>query len=161
MSDDFWGGMFDFNGDGKTTWDEEMLGFAIIEDNIKRNQDNLSSSSSYKSKNPKAVPMIKPVPEVVDDSNYLHLRSEYRTECVCAVIALIVMMAPAVIILWAVYSSYDPNNSASDFVTIVFTLAGFLYGGVLIYTTEKSIKTSIENLKTVKERYLIYTQTRK
>jgi len=40
MSDDFWGGMFDFNGDGKTTWDEEMLGFAIIEDNIKRNQDN-------------------------------------------------------------------------------------------------------------------------
>lgn len=30
MSDDFWGGMFDFNGDGKTTWDEEMLGLAIL-----------------------------------------------------------------------------------------------------------------------------------
>ena len=46
MSDDFWGGMFDFNGDGKTTWDEEMIGLAMIEDYIKRSKENLSSTSS-------------------------------------------------------------------------------------------------------------------
>lgn len=25
MNKDFWGGMFDFNGDGRITWNEEML----------------------------------------------------------------------------------------------------------------------------------------
>ena len=153
MSDDFWGGMFDFNGDGKTTWDEEMIGLAIIEEDIKRSKKNIDTLPSYREKKPKEVPMIKPVPEVVNDSIYRHLLSEYRTECVCAVIALIIMMVPAVIILWAVYSSYDPKNSASDFLTIIFTIAGFLYGGVLVYTTGSSIKVSLENLSIVKERY--------
>lgn len=154
MSDDFWGGMFDFNGDGKTTWDEEMIGFAIIEDDIERSKENLSSQPVYKSKRKRTLPEIKPVPEVVDDSNYRHIRNEYKTECVCAVVALIIMLVPAVIILWAVYSTYDPNNSASDLITIVFTVAGFLYGGVLIHTTGKSIKTSLDNLDIAKERYL-------
>ena len=26
-----WGGPFDFNGDGKTTWDEEEFGLALME----------------------------------------------------------------------------------------------------------------------------------
>lgn len=154
MSDDFWGGMFDFNGDGKTTWDEEMLGLAIIEDDIKRSKENSSLQPVYKPKKTRTLPEIKPVPEVVDDSNYQYIRNEYRTECVCAIIALIIMLIPAVIILWAVYSTYDPNNSASDFITIVFTVAGLIYGGVLIHTTGKSINTSMENLAKTKERYL-------
>ena len=158
MSDDFWGGMFDFNGDGKTTWDEEMLGLILIEEDIKRSKKNLDTLPTYREKKPKEVPMIKPVPEVVDDSNYHHLLSEYRIECVCAVIALIVMLVPAVIILWAVYSSYDPNNSASDFISIIFTIAGFVYGGILVYTTGNSIKVSMENLAIVKERYRISKQ---
>ena len=29
MGKDFWGGMLDFNGDEKTTWDEEMLGLSL------------------------------------------------------------------------------------------------------------------------------------
>lgn len=154
MSDDFWGGMFDINGDGKTTWDEEMIGLAIIENEIKRSNENTSTQSSYKIKKPREIPTIKPVPEVVDESNYQHIRNEYRTECVCAIIALIVMLIPAVIILWAVYSTYDPNNSASDLITIVFTVAGFIYAGVLIHTTGKSITTGLESIATAKERYL-------
>ena len=78
MSDDFWGGMFDFNGDGKTTWDEEMIGLAMIEDDIKRSKENLSSTSSYRIKEHKTVPTIKPVPEVVDDSNYRQDRKSTR-----------------------------------------------------------------------------------
>lgn len=161
MSDDFWGGMFDFNGDGKTTWDEEMLGLALIEEDIKRSKKNLETLPTYREKKPKEVPMIKPVPEVVDDSNYHHLLSEYRTECVCAVIALIVMLVPAIVILWAVYSTYDPNNSANDFIVIVFTLAGIFYGGVLIHTTGNSIKTSVDNLNIVKEKYCESKKARK
>lgn len=30
--DDLFGGFFDFNNDGKTSWDEELLGMAILQD---------------------------------------------------------------------------------------------------------------------------------
>lgn len=155
MGKDFWGGMFDFNGDGKTTWDEEMIGLSLLEENRKRTAENLESKPTYNYKEPKArkMPTIKEVPEVVDESNYKFLCSEYRTECICAIVALVVMLIPAVLILWAVYSTYDPKNSASDFMTIVFTLAGLVYGGVVFHTTFKSIHTSMENLNLVKERY--------
>ena len=155
MGKDFWGGMFDFNGDGKTTWDEEMLGLSLLEEDRKRTAKNLESKPSYNYKESKVrkMPTIKEVPEVVDESNYKFLCNEYRTECICAIVALIVMLLPAVLILWAVYSTYDPKNSASDFITIIFTLAGLVYGGVVLHTTFKSINTSMENLKLVKERY--------
>ena len=155
MGKDFWGGMFDFNGDGKTTWDEEMLGLSLLEEDRKRTAKNLESKPSYKYKElkTKSMPTIKAVPEVVDETNYKSLCSEYRTECICAVVALLLMLIPAGVILWAVYSTYDPKNSASDFITIVFTLAGLVYGGVVFHTTFKSINTSVENLNLVKERY--------
>ena len=155
MGKDLWGGMFDFNGDGKTTWDEEILGFSILEENRKRTAKNLQSRPAYKyrkSEN-KSIPTIKEVPSAVEESNYKSLCSEYRTECICAIVALIIMLIPAILILWACYSTYDPKNSASDFITIVFTLTGLVYGGVVVHTTFNSINTSIENLKLVKERY--------
>ena len=155
MGKDLWGGMFDFNGDGKTTWDEEMLGFSILEENRKRTAKNLQSRPAHKYREPenKSIPTIKEVPNVVDESNYKSLCSEYRTECICAIVALIIMLIPAIFILWAVYSTYDPKNSASDFITIVFTLAGLVYGGIVVHTTFNSINTSIKNLNLVKERY--------
>jgi len=30
--DDIFGGFFDFNGDGKTTWDEEWIAYKIMQD---------------------------------------------------------------------------------------------------------------------------------
>lgn len=155
MGKDFWGGMFDFNGDGKTTWDEEMLGLSLLEEDRKRTAKNLESKPTYKYKEPKtkSMPTIKAVPEVVDETNYKALCRDYRTECICAVVVFILMLIPAVVILWAVYSTYDPQNSASDFITIVFTLAGLVYGGVVLHTTFKSITTSMENLNLVKESY--------
>lgn len=63
------------------------------------------------------------------------------------------MLIPAVLILWAVYSTYDSKNSASDFISVIFTLAGLVYGGVVLHTTFKSINTSMKNLNLLKERY--------
>ena len=34
-NDDFFGGLFDFNGDGKTTWDEKFLAYNIFEETTK------------------------------------------------------------------------------------------------------------------------------
>ncbi len=146
-----WGGPFDFNGDGKTTWDEAAFGLTLMEQCRKNNES--SYPSSRKIREPKAVPTIKPVPEVVDESNYSFLLTNYRSECVSAIIAMVLMLVPAIIILWAVYSTYDPDNSASGFLTILFTIAGLIYGGVVLSTTGKSISTSLENIELVKQRY--------
>ncbi len=147
-----WGGPFDFNGDGKTTWDEEAFGLTLMEQNRKNNESS-SYTPSHRTREPKAVPTIKPVPEVVDESNYSALLTDYRSECVGAIVAMLVFFAPAILILWAVYSSYDPDNSASGFLTLLFTVAGLIYGGVVLSTTGKSISTSLENIELVKKRY--------
>lgn len=152
MSKDLWGGLFDFNGDGKTSVDEEWIAFNIMEE---ANKDNsgYQANTSFKKKKHRPIPAIKPVPEIVDETNYKTLCGEYRMECICAIAALMIMILPAALILWAVYSTYDPKNSASDLLTIVFTIAGMVYSGVLLHTTIKSISTSIDNLKLVKQRY--------
>ena len=147
-----WGGPFDFNGDGKTTWDEEAFGLTLM-DQCRKNNNSSSYTPSHRTKEPKATPTIMPVPKVVDENNYSALLSNYRAECISAIIATVLFLAPAALILWAVYSTYDPNNSASDFLTILFTVAGLIYGGVVLSATGKSISTSLENMELVKDRY--------
>lgn len=152
-----WGGPFDFNGDGKTTWDEAAFGITLMEQCRKNNDSSSSSSSGYTpthhTKAPKAMPTIKPVPDVVDERNYNALLSDYRGELIGAIVAMLLFLAPAVLILWAVFSTYDPDNSASGFLIVLFSIAGLVYGGVVLSTTGKSISTSLENIGLVKERY--------
>ena len=38
--DDFMGGLFDFNKDGKTSWSEKMIGFQIMEEMEKESEEN-------------------------------------------------------------------------------------------------------------------------
>lgn len=146
-----WGGPFDFNGDGKVTWDEEAFGLMLMQECMK---NDTSSPAPYRQKKAaKPIPTIKPVPEIVDDTNYSGLIAEYRSECIAAIVALVILLIPAVFILWAVYASYDPKNSASDFITILFTVAGFIYGGIVFYTCGKSVGDSIEKMELTRERY--------
>lgn len=84
-------------------------------------------------------------------SQLVNITPKYMS--ICAIIAMVLFLAPAVLILWAVYSTYDPDNSASGFLTILFTIAGLIYGGVVLSTTGKSISTSLENIDLVKKRY--------
>ena len=65
-----WGGPFDFNGDGKTTWEEEAFGITLMEQCRKNNDSSSGYTPSHHKKPPKAMPTIKPVPDVVDQSNY-------------------------------------------------------------------------------------------
>lgn len=147
-----WGGPFDFNGDGKTTWDEEAFGLALMEQ-CQKNSDSSAYTPSHKTRGSKAMPTIKPVPDVVDERNYDALISDYRGECVCAVVAMIVLLIPAILILWAVFSTYDKDNSASGFLIAVFAIAGLIYGGTVLSVAGKSISTSLENIELVKKRY--------
>jgi hypothetical protein len=40
MSNDFFGGIFDFNRDGKTDFSEQFLGFMIMQDIMKTEDDD-------------------------------------------------------------------------------------------------------------------------
>ena len=148
-----WGGPFDFNGDGKTTWEEEAFGITLMKQCRKNNDSSSGYTPTHTSKAPKAVPTIKPVPDVVDESNYNALLSDYRGEFIGAIVAMLLFLAPAVLILWAVFSTYDPDNSASGLLTVLFSIAGLVYGGIVLSATGKSISTSIENIRLVKQRY--------
>lgn len=150
MGKDFWDEMFDFNGDGKTTWDEEMLGLSLLEQDRKRTAKNLESKLTYKYK---SMPTIKAVPEVVDESNYKSFCREYRAEFICALGAIVLLLLPAITILLVAYSAYDPQNSDSDFMMAFFTIAGLVYGGFVLRAPFKSMITGIKYLKLVKERY--------
>ena len=148
--------MFDFNGDGKTTWDEEILGLALLEEELKKTNKNSDIGPIYKRNKSKArrIPTtIKAVPKNVDESSYYSLRSEYRAECLSAIFALVLLLMPVVLILWAIYSTYDPKNSASIFLAIIFSIAGLIYSAFVLHTIIKSITTSVENLIILKKRY--------
>ena len=46
--DDFLGtDIFDFNGDGKTTWDEEMIAFKIIDDVFGKSEDESDNGDDF------------------------------------------------------------------------------------------------------------------
>lgn len=45
--DDIFGGFFDFNGDGKTTWDEEWLGMMIINECMKEEKKQTNSTPLF------------------------------------------------------------------------------------------------------------------
>ncbi len=159
MSNDSWGGMFDFNGDGKTTPDEELLGLALIEDEIKNNKDSVfAQEPSCKNKKTSYKKPPKPIPELVDASNYKSLCREQYSGIVGTIIALIILLLPAAVILSCAFSIYDPKSDASEFLVLLFSIAGFIYCGGSIYAAGKSINTHLNNLTIIKERYLASEQ---
>ena len=81
---DFMGGMFDFDGNGKTTLDEQYVAYKIYEETTKEeNKENDSDSFSYKSTsyNRKPVKPTNPINVTVHKTipEWMTLK-EYKTE---------------------------------------------------------------------------------
>ncbi len=47
MSSDFFGGIFDFNRDGKTDFSEQFLGFMIMQDMLNTEEDDDSNFDEF------------------------------------------------------------------------------------------------------------------
>ena len=45
--DDFFGGMFDMNGDGKTDWAEEAMGIMIMDEYFKQEEKNDTDDDDF------------------------------------------------------------------------------------------------------------------
>lgn len=137
-NDDFFGGIFDFNGDGKTDISEQWIAFQIINESIERNREKNDeprmTSKTFDDDEPSfqmpinLEPTKKPVPQ-----------NKRKTvwEKSSAVIAAVIMLIPVLIVLWAAISSYDPGNSASGIVTLLFAVPALIVGGIIVHVAAK------------------------
>ena len=150
-NDDFFGGMFDFNGDGKTDLGEEFLAYQIFEEVMKEETndtesdddddgfDSLNYSSaagSFVSDHPqqphnltrqaviRAPSVAEPLPETLTFDQYKIRRSAFLRECFFSAFAALLLGALPGIVIYAAIATYDPKNSASGFLVTVFVIAG-------------------------------------
>lgn len=178
-NDDFFGGMFDFNGDGKTDLGEEFLAYQIFEEVMKEETNDTESdddgfdSLNYSSvadsfvsdppqqpHNPtrqaviRAPSVAEPLPETLTFDQYKIRRSAFLRECFFSAFAALLLGALPGIVIYAAIATYDPKNSASGFLVTVFVIAGIaaivmIMRGAFAGTSEK-----YQRLQQAKEIYL-------
>ncbi len=158
MSDDLWGGMFDFNGDGKTDIGEEWVGYKIMVDCMKEDdQPTLAFKSRpyIPASPPKAYmdPAVVPIPEVMSEEQFKSECSSRRITIVSSIIAALIMLFPVCAFVWAAHAVYDPRNSASGFIIVLFTIAGVVIGGVILHMVGKEIGKALDEIEKLKNNY--------
>ena len=136
---DFFGGMFDFNGDGKTDLGEQWVVFKIFEDCTKNDNTN-SHHTSIKTRTIKE-PKIIPIPECPTEAQYKSIKKSIKADYFITLLAAIIMMFPVVAFNWAAIATHDPKNSASGFIIVVF----FIVGVVLTYLIGNSVIFDFRN----------------
>ena len=149
-NDDYFGGMFDFNGDGKTDIGEEFLAYQIFEEVMKEETDDTESddddddfdSLNYGPAAGSFVPdppqphtpirqtvisapsAAEPLPETITYDQYKTQRSAFLRECFFSAFAALLLGALPGLGIYAAIAAYDPKNSASGFLVTVFVIAG-------------------------------------
>lgn len=169
--DDFFGGMFDFNGDGKTDLGEQFIAYKIFEEVTKEdNQDSDDSddigftprrtTSYHPAARPvKPLPSMQPIPEHLSFADYKNRRHAFIGEVFLSILVAAVLCSIPGVIVWAAISSYDSKNSASGFVVTVFVIAGLVVAGIILYAAASSISGSYKHLMKAKEVYLKDAET--
>lgn len=137
-NDDFLGGIFDFNGDGKTDISEQWIAFQIINESIERNKEKNDearmTSKMFNDEEPSFyVPInLEPTKKPVPQNN-----RKTGWDKISAVIAAVIMLIPVLIVLWAAINSYDPGNNASGMVTLLFAVPALIVGGIIVHVAAK------------------------
>lgn len=154
---DFGGGFFDFNGDGKTDIGEEWIAYQIFQECMKDNQKSnhkLHTSLNQRNQKPCQIKKEKaPISEIYTEEELKAECNDRRTTIICSLLAGIIMMIPVCVIVWAAYVTYDPRNSASGFLIAVFTIAGLAVGGVVFHTVWSEISEALKEVEELKESY--------
>lgn len=165
-NDDFFGGMFDFNGDGKTDLGEQFIAYKIFEEVTKEeNPDSVDSddtgftprrTTSYRpaARTAKPLPSMQPIPEHLSFAEYKSRRNAFIGEVFLSLLVAAVLCFIPGVIVWAAISSYDAKNSASGFVVTIFVIGGLVVAGIILYAAASSISGSYKHLMKAKEVYL-------
>ena len=149
---DFFGGMFDFNGDGKTDLGEQWVAFKIFEDCAKNNNENHSHRIS---KNPRTLkaPIITPIPECPTESQYKSIKKSIKLDYLIALLAAAIMMFPVIAFNWAAIATHDPKNSASGFIIAVFLIVGIAITCIIVNSVSNDFKSHSARLKQLESNY--------
>lgn len=159
---DLFGGMFDFNGDGKTTLDEEYLAYKIFEETTKEDNktddDYTPTFHSPTRKNPIITPPITTqkvnIADNLSKENYPQRKKALKSSIVVSIITGLFLSILPIALMWATIASYDDKNSAYWFVFLLFFGGGLVVLGIIWSTAGKSISQDSSNLRTLKENYL-------
>jgi len=169
-NDDFFGGMFDFNGDGKTTIDEEFLAFKIFEESTKNEdeekdefEDELEdefSDDDYVAPiklstvtTPPFVPQKAKMPETLSRENYSQRKSSLKSNIIFNIIAGLAMSLIPIAVMWATIKAYDEKNSAYWLVFLLFFGGGLVILGIIWSIAGKAIGKSFSDLNVMKDNY--------
>lgn len=165
-NDDLFGGMFDFNGDGKTDLGEHFIAYKIFEEVTK--EDNPDSDDPddigftpkrrtgcrQPTRSAKPLPSMQPIPEHLSFADYNKRRHAFVGEVFLSILVAAALCFIPGVIVWAAISSYDAKNSASGVVVTVFVIAGLVVAGFILYAAASGISQSYKHLMTAKEVYL-------
>ena len=102
---DFFDSLFDLDGDGKTTPDEEFISFMIMDQVMKDSKHDYSPSPK---KHREPLPKIEPkVPEVITESYIKSREKSLVILCLLSIaVAAVLSIIPAVLV-WAAFSVKD------------------------------------------------------
>lgn len=102
---DFFDSLFDLDGDGKTTPDEEFISFMIM-NQVMKNSEHDYSSAPKKHKQP--LPKIEPkVPEVITESYIKSREKSLVILCLLSIVVAAVLSIIPAVFAWAAISVED------------------------------------------------------
>ena len=149
---DFFGGMFDFNGDGKTDLGEQWVAFKIFEDCTKNNNDNNTRYTSTKTR-PIKEPTVVLIPEHPTESQYKSIKKSIKADYFITLIAATIMMFPVIAFNWAAIATHDPKNNASGFIIVLFLIVGVIITCIIGNSVSNDFKSHSARLKQLENNY--------
>lgn len=163
-NNDFFGGLFDFNGDGKTSIDEEFLAYKIFEETTKEESDDENEDDFIPTYHtaPKAAPIITPtpvqqskisVPETLTKENYPQRKNALKSGILVSILTGLFLSILPIVVMWATIASYDDKNSAYWLVFLLFFGGGLVVLGIIWNIAIKSISEDSNNLRIMNENY--------
>lgn len=170
--DKFFCGLFDFDGDGKTSIDEGFLAYKTFEETTKEETDDIDNNDDEEAEYdfiptyhtvPKATPVITPTPaapskvsafETLTKENYPQRKRALKSSIIASVLIGLFLSIFPIVVMWATVASYDDNNSAYWFVFLLFFGGGLVVLGIIWGTLIESISQDSNNLSELKENYL-------
>ena len=154
--DDLFGGIFDFNEDGKTDIGEEWIAFNIFQECMKDESDQNETpipTHTYRKKPVKEISHVTVIPERPTDEEYAKLRRSIKGDYFITLIAATVICFPAVAFLIAAIKTYDANNSASGFIIALFSCILIAVVCGVIIAIKNDFKNHSERLRILEKNY--------
>lgn len=171
-NDDFFGGLFDFNGDGKTTWGEKFLAYKIFEETTKEECDDIDNDDNdYEIEDdfiptyhatPKSAPVVAPssvpqpkasTPEPLSKENYPQRKKALESSIHASIRTGLLLSPIPIVVMGATIDSFDAYNSSDVFASILFFGVGLVVLGIIWVCAICSISQNWKDLHILKENY--------